>query len=285
MRKLKVRHETRYAFSAPVVLGEHQLMLRPREGPDLRIDAASLEIEPAATIRWARDPFDNAVATLSFETTPVLALRILSEATVDKFDEEPLDFILTEYAVDFPFAYPPEHSEILRPYFANASRESREAAANWAAPALGDVSGLQTYEALDRLCRAIKRDFTYQAREEPGVQTAEETLRRGVGSCRDFSNLMMEAVRAYGLAARFVSGYRYEEGLPTDLGATHAWTEIFLPGAGWKGFDPTVGALADSNHIATAVARAPTDAPPIAGVFSGGAATSTLSVQVEVSVI
>ena len=282
MRKLKVWHETRYIFSTPVVLGPHQFMMRPREGPDLRIESALLEIEPKASVRWARDPFDNAVAAIAFEQTPVHALRITSAASVRKFDEQPLDFLLSEYAVDFPFAYPPEHSEILRPYFANASRNSRQAAGRWAAGALDDSGGLQTYEALDRLCRTINRDFIYQAREEPGVQTAEETVARGAGSCRDFSNLLMEAVRAYGLAARFVSGYRYEAGLPRELGATHAWTEVFLPGAGWKGFDPTIGALADWSHVATAVARSPTDAPPIAGVFYGGLTNAKPEILVDV---
>lgn len=283
MKELRISHETLYTFNAPVVLGPHQLGVRPREGPDLRLASASLKIEPAATVRWARDPFDNAVATITFQPTPSNLLRITSEAVVHKFDEEPLDFILSDFAVGFPFAYPPEDSEILRPFFANRSEKSREAAGRWAAHALAQDRGLETYEALDRLCRAIQRDFIYQAREEQGVQTAEETIARGVGSCRDFSNLLMEAVRAYGLAARFVSGYRYEVDLPQELGATHAWTEVFLPGAGWKGFDPTIGRLADWTHIATAVARSPTDAPPVSGVFSGGPTTAKLDVHVVVA--
>ena len=124
--------------------------------------------------------------------------------------------------------------------------------------------------------------LTYAAREAPGVQSAEMTLEIGSGSCRDFANLFMEATRALGLAARFVSGYRYEAGLPPEQGATHAWAEVYLPGAGWKGFDPTIGALADWTHIAAAVARSPTDAPPVAGVLHGPPVDAALYVTVTV---
>lgn len=285
MRQLRIRHETRYAFSAPVRLGEHQLRVRPREGADLRIETALLETDPApAQVRWARDPFDNAVATLVFEDAPASALAIISEATVRKYDEAPLDFVISDYAVDFPFAYQPEDGDVLAPFFANASEQERLAAGDWGARARGADGAIETYALLDRLCRAIHRDFAYRVREEPGVQTAAFTLERGAGSCRDFATLFIEAARALGLAARFVSGYRHEPGLPVALGATHAWAEVYLPGAGWKGFDPTIGALSGANHIATAVARSPSAVPPVAGVFTG-AAESTLEVLVDVQAL
>lgn len=285
MQRLKIHHETRYSYGGPVGLGEHQLRLRPREGPDLRIESSMLDIQPAAQVRWARDAFDNAVANLVFEEAPVEALSIVSEVTVQKFDAAPLDFVLSDFAVEHPVAYPPEDADILRPYFANYSEEQRDAAYGWAARSLNADGPIQTYVLLDRLCRAINSEFSYQAREEPGVQTATMTLERGVGSCRDFANLFLEAARALGLAARFVSGYRYEEGLPVELGATHAWAEVYLPGAGWKGFDPTIGELSDWRHIATAVARSPSDAPPVAGDLLSPAVSSTLGVLVDVQVL
>ncbi|MEO1330295.1 MAG: transglutaminase family protein, partial [Pseudomonadota bacterium] len=264
MRRLALRHETRYAFDAPVALGTHQLMLRPREGPDLRIETAMLEIDPPALVRWARDPLDNDVATATFDAAHAMALRIVSEVSVCKYDAAPLDFVLNPEAMKLPFAYGNEDAEILTPFFANRSEASRKAARAWASGVLGGEQRPNTQAALDRLCLAVKRGFAYEVREEPGVQLAEETLKLGSGSCRDFANLLIEAARAYGLAARFVSGYRYEAGLPDELGSTHAWAEIFLPGPGWTGFDPTIGGLADWRHIAAAVARSPTDAPPVA---------------------
>lgn len=285
MRQLRIHHETRYAFPAPVTLGQHQLRLRPREGPDLHIDASVLETEPAAQVRWTRDPFDNAVATLAFETAPVSSLTIVSGATVRKYDDAPLDFIISDHAVSFPFAYEPEDADVLTPFLANVSGEERRAAEQWAAQARYDAGPIQTYALLDRLCCAIHGDFAYQIREEPGVQSAQTTLTRRAGSCRDFANLFIESARALGLAARFVSGYRYEPGLPVELAATHAWTEVYLPGAGWKGFDPTIGALSGPNHIATAVARSPSAAPPVTGVFHGPAAGATMNVQVEVTAL
>lgn len=119
-------------------------------------------------------------------------------------------------------------------------------------------------------------------REEPGVQSARQTLSKGSGSCRDFALLFMEAVRCLGLASRFVSGYLYAPLMADEIGSTHAWAEVYLPGAGWKGFDPTIGKIAGSDHIAVAVARLPESVPPIAGSFIG-TAVSSLTVGVWVS--
>ena len=141
---------------------------------------------------------------------------------------------------------------------------------------------MQTYALLARLCAGINQSLTYQIREQPGVQSAVETLTRGIGSCRDFANLFMEAARFLGLAARFVSGYLnapFEDG---RSGSTHAWAEVYLPGAGWKGFDPTSGEIAGSRHIAVAVARLPEVVSPVTGAFVGPSGAD-LSVGVWVS--
>ena len=114
---------------------------------------------------------------------------------------------------------------------------------------------IQTYTLLQRLGTHINQTLSYRLREEPGVQTVAQTLDFGTGSCRDFALLFMEAARCLGLASRFVSGYLHTPPSAANYGSTHAWAEVYLPGAGWKGFDPTVGAIAGTDHIAVAVAR------------------------------
>jgi transglutaminase-like putative cysteine protease len=128
---------------------------------------------------------------------------------------------------------------------------------------------VQTFVLLQRLCVGIHQSLQYQAREEPGVQSLIETLQRGTGSCRDFASLFMEAARSLGLAARFVSGYLNVPATNANYGATHAWAEVYLPGAGWKGFDPTIGEMVGTKHIAVAVTTLPESVPPVAGSFFG----------------
>ena len=128
---------------------------------------------------------------------------------------------------------------------------------------------IQTYVLLQRLGVYIQQTLAYQLREEPGVQSVAETLSRGTGSCRDSAFLFMETARHLGLAARFVSGYLHAAPSTANFGATHAWAEVFLPGAGWKGFDPTIGEVVGTDHIAVAVARLPESVPPVAGSFIG----------------
>jgi transglutaminase-like putative cysteine protease len=128
---------------------------------------------------------------------------------------------------------------------------------------------IQTYTLLQRLGTHIHHTLSYRLREEPGVQTPEQTLDFGTGSCRDFALIFMETARCLGLASRFVSGYLHAPPSAANYGATHAWAEVYLPGAGWKGFDPTVGAIAGTDHIAVAVARLPESIPPIAGSYVG----------------
>jgi transglutaminase-like putative cysteine protease len=132
------------------------------------------------------------------------------------------------------------------------------------------------------LCIGINQSLTYKIREEPGVQSASETLQKGTGSCRDFANLFMEAARLLGLASRFVSGYLHAPASSQNYGATHAWAEVYLPGAGWKGFDPTIGEVVGSKHIAVAVARLPESVSPVTGAFFGPP-NATLDVGVWVS--
>jgi len=144
----------------------------------------------------------------------------------------------------------------------------------WVATLWRPQEQLQTYELLQRITGRINQSFSYRLREAPGVQSPIDTLSMGTGSCRDFANLLMAAARSLGLAARFVSGYLYAPPSPNDFGATHAWAEIYLPGPGWKGFDPTIGKVVGGEHIPVAVARLPESVPPVEGTYRGPGGSS-----------
>lgn len=268
MQRYKILHRTYYNFSAVVQLEPHTLRLRPREGHELRIESSSLEIEPPATLRWHRDAEDNSVVIATFNT-PTSQLVIESEAIIQQFNEAPLDFLVADYAVNYPFAYTPDDRVLLAPYLNGAVPKANDPLMQWVATLWRPDERIQTYALLQRLCTRIHQTLTYQLREEAGVQTAAETLARGSGSCRDSANLFMQAARRLGLAARFVSGYLHAEPSSVNYGSTHAWAEVFLPGAGWKGFDPTIGKIVGTDHTPVAVARLPESVPPIAGSFVG----------------
>jgi transglutaminase-like putative cysteine protease len=268
MQRYKILHRTYYNFPTTVQLEPHTLRLRPRVGHELRIESSSLTIEPVATLRWQRDVEDNSVAIATFSTF-ASQLLVESEVIIQHFDVAPLDFLVDDYAIDYPFAYTAEDQVVLAPYLQVAGNRTQQAITDWIESIWQPGESLQTFELLQRLTSKIHRSFAYQSREEPGVQTPLDTLTKKAGSCRDFACLFMAAARRLGLASRFVSGYLNTFGATIDYGATHAWAEIYLPGVGWKGFDPTVGDIVGTNHIAVAVARLPESVPPIEGSYLG----------------
>lgn len=273
MQRYKILHRTYYNFSDVVRLEPHALRLRPKEGHELRIESSTLDVTPLATLRWHRDVEDNSVAIASFDT-PTRQLVIESAVIIQQYNIAPLDFLMAEYATYYPFAYTADDWAVLMPYANVAGQAVSERLAGWVSTLWQSNETIQTYALLLRICAHIQQNFSYQVREEPGVQSAEETLSRASGSCRDFANLFMETARHLGLASRFVSGYLNAEPSTVNFGATHAWAEVFLPGAGWKGFDPTIGELVGTDHIAVAVARLPDSVPPIAGSFVGSPGAS-----------
>ena len=273
MQRYKIVHRTYYNFSAAVRLEPHALRLRPREGHELRIESSSLKIAPPATLRWHRDVDDNSVAIATFDS-PASQLSIESEVIIQQYNRAPLDFLVADYAVNYPFEYRAEDRVVLLPYMKVATHETMGPMTEWLKNVWQPGEGLQTYALLQRLSGHIHETLTYQIREEPGVHTPEKTLSCGTGSCRDFACLFMEAARRLGLASRFVSGYLYAPPSTANFGATHAWAEVYLPGAGWKGFDPTIGEVVGTNHVAVAVARLPDSVPPVAGSFVGPAGAS-----------
>ncbi len=268
MQRYKILHRTYYNFTASVLLEPHALRLRPRVGHELRIESATLTITPTATLRWNRDVEDNSVAIATFNT-PTRQLAIESEVILQQHNQAPLDFLVDDYAIDYPFVYPLEDRVLLSPYMESHEQTAGDLLTGWVAAIWQPGEALQTYALLQRLNLHIHQTHAYKIREEPGVQSATETLGSGAGSCRDFATLFMAAARQLGFAARFVSGYLYAPPTADNLGATHAWAEVYLPGAGWKGFDPTIGDIVGTDHFAVAVARLPESVPPVAGSFIG----------------
>ena len=284
MRRLRINHLTTYQFASPVTLQPHRLLLRPREGHDVRIESSRLDISPAHRIQWYRDVFDNSVAVVSFREI-AQRLTIDSEAIIQHYDEAPLDFIVEDYAVRYPFEYPPQERADLAPFQQPIYPHQQPLLGDWFKN-LGLLRGkVETYVLLDGLNRTIAGNFQYIVREEPGVQSPAQTLANHAGSCRDYATLFIETCRHLGLASRFVSGYSHVPALGAGNAATHAWAEVYLPGPGWKGFDPTAGELTGSRHIPVAVARHPEAVPPVAGSFIGLNIIPRLTVAVQVTAL
>lgn len=270
MRRLRIDHSTEYVFGASVTLLPHRLMLRPRGSHAVRIASSALEITPPAVLHWQRDALDNSVAIASF-AQPALRLHIASSVTIEHYEESPLDFMVDDHAVRYPFKYLADEASLLAPFRARLWPQDGGAVEGWLAQLGARAQPQETFVLLDRMNRAIQAGFRYQAREEAGVQAPAHTLALGAGSCRDFAALFMEACRALGLASRFVSGYLHGPISEIGDGATHAWCEVYLPGPGWKGFDPSGGTLTGDSHIPVAVAQHPERVPPVAGSFRGAA--------------
>lgn len=279
MQRYRIRHHTLYSYDAEVGLHAHTLRLRPRESHELRIEASLLHISPTATLRWHRDAEDNSVAIATF-SEPADSLRIESEVLIQQYHQAPLDFLVDPVAQFFPFQYSAEEQLLLAPYRRPVDHDA--ALELWVAGLYAPGEHLETYALLERICSCIHDTFHYVRREEPGVQPPAHTIRCGSGSCRDFATLLMAASRLLGLASRFVSGYLHDPLSPEAGGSTHAWAEVYLPGAGWTGFDPTTGTLAGPDHIAVAISHRPDAVPPVAGSFRGPA-RSTLTVGVWVT--
>ncbi|MBC6905447.1 transglutaminase family protein [Saccharophagus sp. K07] len=268
MKRYKIIHRTVYTFATPVTLNPHALMLRPRDSHELRIEASILRIEPVAVLRWVRDVEDNSIAIAEFSEQSD-RLEIYSEVDIQHFNEAPLDFILDEYAVNYPFSYSEENHLFLRPYLMLPKGTVCKRFNSWIRSVTPGSEKLQTFEFLQRLMEKINTSFEYRIREEEGIQTPDQTLEFGTGSCRDFANLFILTARRCGLAARFVSGYLNTIGPSEIPGATHAWAEVYLPGAGWKGFDPTSGCVVGADHIPVAVSHNPAGVPPVSGSYIG----------------
>lgn len=285
MRLLTVRHATVYRYSEPVGLGEHRMMFRPRASHDLRLIETSLAIVPQpADLHWIHDVFDNSVAVATF-AGKTAELRFESVVTLEHIESPSPEYRLEPAARTYPFAYSSdERTNLARGL---ERRDPTEDVRQWAARFLVSSGPLDTMSLLRSMTVGIHEQFDYRRRVERGVQTASETLQRGSGTCRDFALLMIEGVRTLGLAARFVSGYMVvPDADPTPTvagGATHAWLQVYLPGAGWVDFDPTNKTVGNRNLIRVAVAWDHEHVLPLWGTFIGRP-SAFLGMDVAVSV-
>jgi transglutaminase-like putative cysteine protease len=263
-------------------------MLRPRESRDLRLVACDLKVSPTAVVTWAQDVFGNAVATASFDS-------VADHLVIDSVAELQLEaaawpvFAISAAAISSPFSYSDDEWIDLGALALQQYRDTANQLETWAR---GFVRGAttDTLSLLKDLNIGVAETIRYQSRDDMGTQSPTETLARGWGSCRDLAVLLMEAARSLGFGARIVSGYLYNP--EPDIfenrgdGTTHAWVEIYVPGAGWITFDPTNRGIGGGNLIPVAVARDIRQTIPVAGSFVGMTdAFRGMSVEVRITPI
>jgi transglutaminase-like putative cysteine protease len=283
VRRIQIQHLTHYHYAETVTLLPHTLHLRPREGHDIRVQSSRLQINPEFRIRWKRDVYGNSVAVVDF-LQPAEDLVISSEVVVEHYEEDPLEFVLEDSARNYPFHYDPSGQIDLAPYQKSIFPQDQAVLKDWIADVCNPETNVDTIALLSSVNTKIANQLDYLMREEPGVQTPAQTVSSGKGSCRDFATLFIEICRHCGLASRFISGYVMNDAMAQGHTATHAWSEVFLPGSGWRGFDSTSGLVVGGDHIAVAVHRHPEAVPPVAGSFVGSAnARPQLRVEVRVA--
>lgn len=289
MATISVVHRTVYRYAKPVYPGDHRLMCRPRDSHDLRLLDTGLRITPPGRVRWLHDAFGNSIAVVGFNGQTAEELVFESSFRAEHYPAEPAQIEIEPYAATYPFHYSFEEMPDLTRTAERHYPDPEHRVDQWARDFLGETRSCETLPLLMAMNEAVQERFEYVRREEMGTQTPLETLDRGSGSCRDFALFMMEAVRSLGFAARFVSGYLYDEQLigaesgVVGGGATHAWVQVFLPGAGWVEFDPTNALVGGRNLIRVAVARDAAQAAPLTGSYHGRPA-DFLEMAVEVVV-
>jgi transglutaminase-like putative cysteine protease len=282
----KVHHKTTYRFHKPVALGPHRLMLRPRESRDLQLIASHVTITPESVVTWAHDVFGNAVATATFQT-------MTDNLVIDSVTELQLDaaawpvFSIAASAIVYPFRYSEDEWTDLGALTRQLYPDPMGRLRDWARAFVRGQS-TDTLSLLKDLSVGVTSWIRYQSRDDEGTQSPTQTLDRGLGSCRDFAVLFADAARSLGFGARIVSGYlchpdQQSVGL-SDSGSTHAWAEVFVPGAGWITFDPTNRSVGGCNLIPVAVVRDIQQAIPVSGNFVGMTdAFAGMSVEVLVT--
>jgi transglutaminase-like putative cysteine protease len=280
---LNVRHTTVYRYSRPVRLGDHRLMLRPRDSHDLRLIQTSLNISPAASVRWLHDVFGNSIAIASFNE-PSTELRIESNLRLETYLARLPVFQVTPEAAKYPFVYSADDRIDLGRMLERQNPDPFDRLGSWARGFVRS-NPTDTLALLADLNSGVGAFIRYQSRETEGTQTAVETLNRGWGSCRDFAVLLIEAARCLGFGARIVTGYLHNPSAEAiGAGTTHAWADIYVPGAGWIAYDPTNGTTGGKDLIRVAVTRDISQAIPIAGSFVG-TRDSYLGMTVDVAVV
>ncbi|WP_291856420.1 transglutaminase family protein [Bradyrhizobium sp.] len=288
MPLLTINHKTVYRYTRPVAFGEHRIMLRPRDGHDLRVLSGTLEIEPEPMrLRWIHDVFGNSVAIAVFDQRAD-TLSITSTATVEHNPENEFALTADDPAYFYPFLYEDEELPDLLQFITPQYGDPGGELSAWARTFLDADGPTPTFNILSGMTHGIRAGFSYRKRYEQGSQHPLDTLQTRSGTCRDYALFMIEALRRLGIAARFVSGYL---AIPGDSahgyvggGSTHAWVQVYLPSAGWIEFDPTNGIVGTRDLIRVAVARDPRQAIPLHGTYLG-AADAFAGMDVHINVV
>jgi transglutaminase-like putative cysteine protease len=287
--RISIVHSTEYSYRNAVGLTRHRLMLRPDDSHDLRLHDAALEVDPKPSlVHWTHDAFDNSICFLEWpERLRTDRLSIVSTLDLTHHPDGPPApiYSLDPSAEAFPFAYGPEELPDLASLVERQEPDPNGTVAAWARRLVADKGKARTLAVMEAMTHGIKAEFRYEARHEEGTQTATKTIALGSGTCRDFAVLMMEALRSFGVATRFVTGYLYDDtsGTTRGGGSTHAWCSVYLPGAGWLEYDPTNGLVAGANLVRVGVARSAAQAVPVSGGYVG-AADDAIGLNVDVAV-
>jgi len=286
MPRLKIHHKTEYRYARPVAFGEHRVMLRARDGHDLRVLDSRLDIAPEPMrLRWIHDVFGNSVAIATFDER-ARKLTFISQVTVDHEPEEEFALTPDDPAYFYPFLYDSDEFPDLRQYVTPNYSDPNDELSAWARNFLDDEAPTPTFKILSCMTHGIHDSLIYRKRHERGTQHPLDTLQTGSGTCRDYALLMIEALRRLGIAARFVSGYLFtgDDVRHRGGGSTHAWVQVYLPSAGWIEFDPTNGITGSRDLIRVAVARDPRQAIPLHGTYLGPA-EAFIDMKVSINVV
>lgn len=275
--KIKVFYQTDYRYEKSVSFSPHIFRLFPKADQFVGTESLSFETNPGADVQYRKDVFDNNIAFCFYpDKDQDLIARL--EIELQLRERNAFHFLLDAHALDFPFQYKPSELRALEPYLKCAQAGAPLLLPFWKAEPKPTVT------ALVELNEAIFKNLQYERRDEGPARTPGETLSLGVGACRDFSVLLAETLRGMGIAARLASGYLCEFGAEDKRaeGALHAWTEAYLPGAGWLGLDPTNGVFCNENHITAAVGLTPDDISPVSGnYYDKQQVASTMSATLE----
>jgi hypothetical protein len=295
-KHIRIEHTTRHDYSGLVSFSDHSLYLRPTDSLSRKVLNFKVETVPASRQRWVRDVYGNHILVCNFGLTESKELSFKTQIEMEVANENPFDFVLESYATGFPFKYSPVDEAALASCMGRSATKGAGKVIDWFYMAVANPNQhTDVVQFLTEINSAIRRDISYTRRDEEGIQTPDQTLQLRTGSCRDMAVLFVSAVRQLGMAARFVSGYLYDppvEGSAEEhvfnraVGSMHAWAEVYLPGAGWKGFDPTNGILANGYFIPSAVSHEPSCVDPIQGkYYADGAESSTMEVNLEIDTL
>lgn len=281
--QFRARHMTRYRYSRPVFLEPHTVRLRPRCDASQRLRSFQLRIEPEpAILSEALDSEGNDVTYAWFDGTTE-TLLVMSVFEVETLRENPFDYILmSDGANSLPLAYPETWRDQLDPYV--SSPNGAESPIGRFARSIADSAGGETLPFLAVLNGRISKSYEVVVREEGDPLSAEKTLNSDRAACRDLAVLFMECCRSLGIASRFVSGY-HQGDRAADRRHMHAWAEVYLPGGGWRGYDPAYGLAVADRHFPVAASATPQMAGPLSGSFRGTGATSIMDAEIILETI